>query len=113
MSIITPWNAVYFAFFWIMQTGAVVSFTYAGKMPNWRSVFLIVGYTLSMPSVYFLCKLYETMNVNVAYSIGVGAAFLFSQIALAVIFHSRLHVLQVCGILFIVVGILLVGLMKQ
>lgn len=63
-----------------------------------------------MSSTWLLMLLYETMNVNVAFGIGFGGAFLLAQMALAVLFRSRLSWVQSGGLVAMTAGMLMLGL---
>ena len=68
------------------------------------------GNAVGITSIVFLMLLFDRLNVNVAYGIGVGGAFLLAQVAMAVIYRSKLSALQYAGLMAMTVGMLLLGL---
>lgn len=97
-------NAVYLGAFWLMQVMAQVFFKYGGLMPERKLLFFLLGNAFGMPSTMFLVLLYRTMHPNVVLGWGAGGGFLLCQIALALLFHSRLTWLQGVGVVAVAVG---------
>lgn len=100
----------YLMIFWTMQVVAQVFFKWGSIVPaNWIWGFL-GGNLFGFSSIWLLMLCYKAMNPNVILGISSGGAFLLSQIALAIIFKSKLDVLQWAGIGVIIVGILMLSI---
>ncbi|MGI6609892.1 MAG: hypothetical protein ACOX4G_05185 [Limnochordia bacterium] len=95
---ITPSMVFYFLVFWAMQVVAVLLFTYGGRYPEHGLKALLVGNAIAVPSIFFLMKLYGLMNVNVAYGVAIGGAFLIAQVMISWVFRSPLSGLQWAGV---------------
>jgi len=54
--------------------------------------------------------LYKTMNPNVVLGIATGGAFLFAQVAMAVLFRSQLSFAQYFGLTAIIVGMMFLAM---
>jgi multidrug transporter EmrE-like cation transporter len=89
--------------FWSMQIFANVAFKWGtdgtGSRRRWWTGF-VVGNAVGAPSIYFLMKIYGLMpaNSNLAAVLAGSGGFIGSQLLLARLFHSRLTLLQWCGI---------------
>lgn len=101
---------LYLLVFWAMQIVAYVAFKYGshgqtGRSKRWLAGF-IGGNMVGASSIYFLMKIYEQMpgNCNVALVLATGGAFIGTQIVLALIFRSRLSLLQWTGVALVAVG---------
>jgi multidrug transporter EmrE-like cation transporter len=90
--------------FLVMQVSANLIFKYGSSAPSRWLICFIVGNIIGASSIFFMMKLYERLNVNIAMAIGGGGTFLLAQLALAVVFHSRLAPLQWAGIAMVGVG---------
>jgi small multidrug resistance pump len=106
----TSSTVFYFLTFWAMQVGAVLLFTYGGRYPEHSLKALLIGNAIAVPSIYFLMKLYGLMNVNVAYGVAIGGAFLIAQVMIALVFRSPLSSLQWAGIVGMCGSMLLLAL---
>jgi uncharacterized membrane protein len=102
--------AAYLLVFWAMQVIAYVAFKYGshgetGRSKRWLTGF-IGGNAVGASSIYFLMKIYEAMpgNCNVAMVLSCGGAFVCCQVALAVIFRSRLTWVQWAGVALVAAG---------
>lgn len=102
--------------YWAMQVVAALAFKWGSSSPNpdtgrrrWLMGF-VGGNAVGITSIVFLMLLFDRLNVNVAYGIGVGGAFLLAQVAMAVIYRSKLSALQYAGLMAMTVGMLLLGL---
>lgn len=100
----------YLVVFWMMQVMAYVAFKYgslgqAGRSKRWLAGF-VGGNVVGAGSIYVLMKIYEAMpgNCNVALVLAGGGAFIGTQIALALIFRSRLTVMQWAGVAMVATG---------
>lgn len=101
---------LYFIVFWVMQVTAVLLFTYGGQRPEYRLITLLLGNAIAVPSIYFLMKLYGLMNVNLAYGLGIGGAFLIAQVMISLLFHSPLNGVQWAGVASMCAGMFLLAL---
>lgn len=95
--------------FWAMQVFASVAFKYGSKTGahdrRWYAGF-IGGNVVGATSVLLMMEVYGAMkdNPNLAAVLVTSGAFIGSQIALALIFRSRLAVRQWAGIVLVAVG---------
>ena len=96
--------------FWAMQVFANVAFKYGSGGPGgrpwrWRAGF-IAGNVVGASSIYFLLRIYGLMadNPNVAAVLAVSGSFVGSQLVLAILFRSRLHLRQWAGIALVTAG---------
>jgi len=100
-------NVLWLVLFWAMQVIASLLFKYGSTSPaRWLPSF-IGGNLFGVSSIWFVMMLYRTMNANVAWGLGLGGGFLFAQIALALVFRSRLSFLQYGGLVAITGGMVL------
>jgi len=90
--------------FWSMQVIAQVLFKWGSASPSRWLWGFAGGNLFGLSSIWLLMVMYRHMNPNLALGIGVGGAFLFSQITLAIVFRSRVAPLQWVGIAAIVAG---------
>ena len=97
---------IYIITFWIMQIGAVVIFKFGGTADHRWIPSFIFGNVIGITSTWIWMIILKKMNPNVASGISVGGAFFLSQVALALIFHSRLTTIQIIGIAAIITGML-------
>jgi multidrug transporter EmrE-like cation transporter len=99
--------------FWAMQVMAFVALKYGstgpgGRSRRWLAGFL-VGNAIGSTSMWFQMMVYERMPENpnlVAVLTGAGAS-IGIQIALALLFRSRLSLLQWAGIATVILGSLI------
>ena len=104
---------VYFGIFLTMQVSGSLLFCIGGKNRALELPLFVIGNVIAAASLFFLMRIYRTVNVNVAYGIGTGGAVLLSQIAIAIVFKSKLTPIQYCGGAAMVAGILLLSLGSQ
>lgn len=102
--------------YWAMQVVAALAFKWGSSAPDprhtrrrWLTGF-IGGNAIGTLSIVFLMLLFDMLNVNVAYGIGVGGAFLCAQVAMAIVYRTRLSILQYSGLLAMTIGMLMLGL---
>ncbi len=102
--------------FWISQVLAALAFKWGSESPDpeharrrWLMGFF-GGNSVGISSLYFLMLVFQSVNVNVAYGIGMGGAFLLAQVAIAIVFRSRLGMVQYAGLVGMTAGMLLLGL---
>ena len=107
-------SILWLCIFWAMQIVAALMFKYGSTTPErWWTGF-IVGNLFGMTSIWFMMQLYKSMNPNVAMGLAVGGAFLLGQIALAVVFPSKLNmqqfIYQGAGLASVTLGMVLFSL---
>ena len=96
--------------FWAMQIVANLAFKYGTGTPaRWWPCF-VVGNVIGVSSIFFMMKIYERMNANIALTIAGGGTFLLVQVAMAAVFGSRLTVWQWAGIVAVAVGMAVAGM---
>ena len=96
--------------FWIMQVSANIAFKYGSMAPSrWWPGF-IIGNIIGAASIFFMMKIYERMNVNIAMTIAGGGTFLLVQLIMAGLFKSRMNGWQWAGILAVAAGMMIAGL---
>ena len=103
-------TAVVLIIFLAMQVAANLIFKYGSAEPSRWLICFVIGNVIGASSIYFMMKLYERLNANIAMALGGGATFLLVQLALAVTFHSRLSPLQWGGIVTVGIGMALAAL---
>ena len=97
-------HLVWIAVFCAMQAIAHIFFTHGSRTPGRWLVCFILGNVFGASSIWFLMLLYRRMNPNLALGIVTGGAFLCAQGAVAVLFRSRLSLMQYAAMLAIAVG---------
>jgi multidrug transporter EmrE-like cation transporter len=105
---------VYLAVFCAMQVVAQLFFKW-GSQSAPRFIWGFLGGNLfGFSSIWLLMLLYKAMNPNVAMGVAMGGSFLLSQVAVMLVFKSRVAPVQWAGIAAIVIGMaLLAGGMKR
>jgi multidrug transporter EmrE-like cation transporter len=98
--------------FVIMQVIATLFFKWGSDNPSRWIYGYILGNLIAVSSVYLLMSAYKHMNPNVALGVFMGAAFLASQIALALFYKSGLSPLQWGGTALITTGIFMLSFFK-
>ena len=95
---------VYLIIFWIMQAFAQVIFKW-GSMSESRWWWGFLGGNLfGFSSIWLLMLMYKNIHPNIALGIASGGAFLASQIALVLVFESKMGLMQYVGVAAIVIG---------
>jgi multidrug transporter EmrE-like cation transporter len=107
---IAAMDVAWLLIFWAMQVLAQVIFKWGSDTPGRFVHGFIGGNLFGASSILLLMRLYKTMNVNVALGLGIGGGFLLGQVALALIFRSRVSLVQSCGIAAMVVGMLMLAM---
>ena len=106
---------VYLLVFWSMQVIAQLRFKWGTTSESrWIWGFLF-GNLFGFSSIWLLMLIYKAINPNIGLGIAGGGAFFLSQIALAMVFKTKVTPLQWAGIMAIVVGmvVLAVGTPKE
>lgn len=94
--------------FWLMQIVAHGLFKFGSSVPKHYYWGFICGNVVGVLSIIPLMKLYSLMQINIAIALCLAGGFMMTQIALAIIFSQHLSLLQWCGLLLIVVGMIIV-----
>ena len=95
--------------FWALQIVANIFFKW-GSDGTLRWIYgFALGHAFGMTSMAVLMRIYKSLNPNLAFGIGVGGAFLLTQIAIVWVFKTELAPAQYAGILTVVVGMALIG----
>ena len=103
-------KAILICIFWAMQIGANLAFKYGSTSASrWWPGF-IVGNIIGASSIFFMMKIYQRMNANIALTIAGGGTFLLVQFALAAVFKSRMTGWQWVGIMAVAAGMIIAGL---
>jgi small multidrug resistance pump len=90
----------------ILNLVASICFKEGGTDELHRWPYFIGGNIVGASSIYYLMKIYEQMpdNCNVALVLAGGGAFIGTQIALALVFRSRLSVTQWADVVVVAIG---------
>jgi len=75
--------------FWVMQIVSQLIYKYGSESPQRWLWGFIVGNAIGVSSMWLQMKLYTKMDAALAMGLGIGGAFLFSQLALTAVFHVR------------------------
>ena len=96
---------IYLLVFWSMQVIAQLFFKW-GSMSGSQWLWGFLGGNLfGFSSIWLLMLMYKAINPNVALGIALGGGFLLSQIAIVLVFKSKVAPVQWAGIAAIVAGI--------
>jgi len=80
--------------FWGMQIISQLIYKYGSESPERWIWGFIIGNMIGVSSMWLQMKLYTKMDAALAMGLGIGGAFLFSQLALTAVFHVRPSGLQ-------------------
>jgi multidrug transporter EmrE-like cation transporter len=83
----------------------------SGSKSLWLWSFIVAN-IIALISTWFLMTAYKYLNTNITYGIGVGTTFILTQVALSLIFKSKMSMAQwallvviaVCMALFTLLG---------
>lgn len=99
--------SVYLIVFWAMQAVAQIIFKW-GSISELRWWWGFLGGNLfGFSSIWLLMLMYKNINPNIALGIAFGGAFLASQIALILVFKSKMLMMQWVGVAAIVIGMIM------
>jgi len=102
-------SAMWIAVFWGMQVVAQLLFKW-GSISESRWLYgFFGGHLFGVSSIWILMVLYKTMNPNVALGVCLGGAFLWAQLAIALVFRSGVSAIQYGGIAAITVGMIVLA----
>jgi multidrug transporter EmrE-like cation transporter len=99
--------AFFLSTFWAMQVAAAVLIKWGSTAPERWWYGFIIGNLFGAPSLLLAMKVYQRMNPNLALALAMGGSFLFAQLAMAWLFHSRPTSLQWVGLAVIGAGMVL------
>lgn len=107
----TFWLSVYLVIFWVMQVVAQVLFKWGSTSESRWLWGFFGGNLFGFSSIWLLMLVYKNINPNIALGFAFGGAFLASQIALVLVFKSKMGLMQCVGVVAIVIGmiVLLIG----
>ena len=98
-------NAVLFVGFWAMQVFAALAFKFGSTSDErWLPSF-VLGNAVAAASIWLMMKLYRSIHPNVVMGICFGGAFMLGQVAMVVVFGSRLGLAQIAGLTAMIAGI--------
>jgi len=100
---------IYLIIFWAMQVVAQILFKWGSAHSSYWLWGFFLGNFFGMSSIWFLMLIYKMINPNIALGIAFGGAFLLSQLALALIFKSKINFLAWVGIVMMTVGMILLA----
>ena len=106
----TALDVLWLLIFWGMQVMAQVIFKWGAASPGRFVYGFIGGNVFGASSIVFLMLLYKAMNPNVVLGMGTGGGFLLAQVALAIIFHSRVGPVQQAGVVAITAGMVMLAM---
>jgi len=95
--------------FWALQALCFVLFKYGSQHTSRFWTMFIAANAVGVTSTVLLMHMYRFMNANIATGLAIGGGFLCSQLALAIIYHSRFSPLQWVGLLGIALGMALIA----
>jgi multidrug transporter EmrE-like cation transporter len=107
MNLYVLWNMLVF---YGMQIAAALLFKWGTTKPGLWWWGFVLGNAFGMPSIYFLMNIYKCVNPSVTAAMCTGGSFMLTQIAMALVFQSRLNWVQYLGVAAILGGILLITL---
>ncbi len=95
------------AAFLALNLAASICFKEGGTDPALRWVFFVVGNILGITSTWFVMRLYQRVNANVAMALTSSLGFVSVQLAYWLLYHSPLDWLQWSGIALVLAGTLM------
>jgi len=93
--------------FWLLQIVSQVIYKYGSESPQRWVWGFVLGNALGITSMWLQMKLYTRMDAALAMGLGIGGAFLFSQLALIAVFQVRPGGLQWLAYGMIAAGMIL------
>ncbi len=97
---------------WLTMVVSQIAIKY-GSISEVRQVpCFATGIIIGAVGMWPLMVLHRALNPNITVGLCIGGGFLWSEVALALIFHSRISLLQIIGILAISLGIFLLAGVK-
>ena len=104
------WNMAVWGLLGIFLTlnlAASICFKEGGTNPALHWLFFVVGNALGITSTWFVMRLYQRVNANVAMALTFGLGFVSVQLVYWRLYHSPLDLLQWGGIGIVLVGTLM------
>jgi len=102
----------YLVIFWVMQVVAQVLFKWGSVTESRWFLGFLGGNLFGFFSIWLLMLVYKEIHPNVALGLAFGGAFLFAQMALALVFRSGITAMQWLGIIMMVIGIITLAVGK-
>jgi len=100
---------VFLGLFWLIQALVSVGFKLSSLHADRFWLWFCAAHAIGVPSLWFLVRLYKEMNEPVAFGLGMGGAFLASQLALFLVFKPATSMTQWVGVLAICAGMVLLA----
>ncbi len=100
-------SAGFLAGYLTFNLAASFCFKEGGTSPAYHWAFFVGGNILGITSTWFVMRLYQHLNVNVAMALTFGLGFVSVQLAYWRIYHSPLDLRQWGGIALVLVGTLM------
>lgn len=75
--------------FWVMQIVSQLIYKFGSESPSRWLLGFVIGNAIGVSSMWLQMKLYTRMDPALAMGLGIGGAFLFSQLAFTLAFHCR------------------------
>lgn len=88
---------LFLGFFWLIQAIVSVGFKLSSDQPHRFWLWFCAAHAIGVPSLWLLVQVYKHMNPAVAFGLGMGGAFLGSQIALFLFFKPQVSLVQWVG----------------
>lgn len=95
--------------FWLIQAIVSIGFKLASVQEHRFLLWFCAAHSIGVPSLWLLVQLYKQMNASVAFGLGMGGAFLASQIALFVVFRPSVSLVQWAGVVAICGGMVMLA----
>lgn len=102
--------ALLLGIFWLIQATVSVGFKLSSDQPQRFWLWFCAAHAIGVPSLWLLVQVYKHMNPAVAFGLGMGGAFLASQIALFVVFRPPVSLTQWLGVLAICGGMMMLAM---
>lgn len=96
--------------FWLIQGLVAIGFKLSSKHEDQFLLWFCAAHAIGVPSLWFLVQLYKQMDEPVAFGLGMGGAFLASQVALFLFFRPATTWVQWVGALAICGGMLMLAI---
>ena len=98
--------------FWAMQIVSQIIYKAGSASPRYWIVGFVLGNVIGVSSMWLMMKLYTKMDSGLAMGLGIGGAFLFSQLAFAIVFSARIGWQQAIAYGLMALGMILAGIEK-
>lgn len=95
--------------FWLIQAVVSVGFKLSSDQPNRFWLWFCSAHAIGVPSLWLLVQVYKQMHPSVAFGLGMGGAFLLSQVALFLVFKPSVSMVQWVGVVAICGGMVMLA----